>query len=422
MFAFIANIKELVRGIQFYLAVFTIYFWVINQNENDMKAKWTIIWMFFALVSSRAFGETIAVAGFSTIGLHATPEIVNKLARLELVKTEKYSVLDEFDMDEVLEANPEYKECYGKNCLIELGRLLQVDYLMAGSVDGLGNKIVVTCKLLDVKQGTLEKTQTMEFESQEPELQRMMGIVIRELLGITADPITKTSLEFKNEVITSDNVGRINNSGPRMGFSYVATGQLNEFFTRKENQGGLEIQPFMTNIGYQFEGQYVGTENFSALVEFIVNAGGMEQGHFIPSASFLNGFRFGRSGWEFAFGPSLSIRKTSMGFFNEGEYVTQSQWESQKRSEWQSNPDNFDANGAVLHPYVAPDPQIYSRHLDARGRTDVSANWVMAFGRTFRSGALNIPVNIYYSSNKYGGILGASVGFNVNRKKVNINS
>jgi len=45
----------------------------------------------------------------------------------------------------------------------------------------------------------------------------------------------------------------------------------------------------------------------------------------------------------------------------------------------------------------------------------------MAVGRTFQSGALNIPVNIYYSSQKGGGMAGISLGFNVTRKKTNIN-
>jgi hypothetical protein len=41
----------------------------------------------------------------------------------------------------------------------------------------------------------------------------------------------------------------------------------------------------------------------------------------------------------------------------------------------------------------------------------------MAFGRTFRAGALNIPVNIFYSSRGGGGIAGLNVGFNVTKKK-----
>tara|TARA_Y100000385_G_scaffold288456_1_gene355117 strand:+ start:6107 stop:6259 length:153 start_codon:yes stop_codon:yes gene_type:complete len=49
-------------------------------------------------------------------------------------------------------------------------------------------------------------------------------------------------------------------------------------------------------IGYQIEGQYVGTENFSALVEGIFNISGLEQGKLIPTITIFNGFRFGKAG------------------------------------------------------------------------------------------------------------------------------
>jgi hypothetical protein len=52
---------------------------------------------------------------------------------------------------------------------------------------------------------------------------------------------------------------------------------------------------------------------------------------------------------------------------------------------------------------------------------EFNTNWVMAVGRTFRSGALNIPVNLYYSGNKYGQVIGTSVGFNISKQKKAIN-
>jgi hypothetical protein len=48
--------------------------------------------------------------------------------------------------------------------------------------------------------------------------------------------------------------------------------------------------------------------------------------------------------------------------------------------------------------------------------------FLMAFGRTFKAGALNIPVNIFYSSRKGGGIAGVNVGFNVTKNKTTINT
>ena len=258
--------------------------------------------------------QTIAVAPIKTYGVFTTAKIAAKLARLELIKVGKYSVLDEFDMNEI--PNPDsYSECFGKKCLVQYGKALGVDYIMSGNIDGLGNKIVINLKIIDVQSGEIKKTHSMEFDNQETELQRMLGILVQEMHDMTPEPELKKQLEFKNELITSNNVGRVNNSGPRMGAAYTV-GTLNEFFVRPELQGGLEIAPFMTNIGYQFEVQYVGTENFSALFEFIPTVSGLEQGNFLPSVSILNGFRFGKSGWEFAFGPVFGLSKTSSGFID----------------------------------------------------------------------------------------------------------
>jgi len=388
-----------------------------------MKTKIIFLSMMFFFTSNLMFAETIAVANLNSTGLHVTPELAAKMARLELVKLEKYTVLDEFDMSEAMTQNADYSECYGKTCLIEFGQKLKVDYILSGSVIGLGNKIVVTIKLIDVNNKMLKSTKSIEFDNQEAELQRMIGIVIRELHGLPADVQTKAQLEFKNEMITSNNVGRMNNSGPRMGLAYVGFGEMNEFFLRKESMGGLGILPIMTNLGYQFESQYIGTENFSALGELIFNVAGMEQGHFFPSVTLLNGFRFGDAGWEFAFGPSLGVRKTTVGFMDsDGTYYRESEWNTKRYNEWSADPANVDpVTGDVLVPFVETDESVFSRTLDKRGNTEFNASWIMAFGRTFRSGALNIPVNIYYSSNSYGGILGASVGFNVNKSKKSIN-
>ena len=152
--------------------------------------------------------------------------------------------------------------------------------------DGLGNKIVVTVKIIDVRAQSLYKSSVREFDNQELEIQRMIEIVLAEMHGLTVDKVLSDRLAFKNEVITSNNVGKINNSGPRIGGA-VLTGDVAEFATRSTQYGGLGIQTFTSMIGYQIEGQYVGTENFSALVEGIINVSGLEQSQFIPSFSLL---------------------------------------------------------------------------------------------------------------------------------------
>lgn len=355
---------------------------------------------------------TIAVANPNVNGLTVKPESVAKMMRLEAIKLNKYKVYDEYDMADVLKAKEEYRsQCYGQNCLLKLGAELNVNYVMCGSIDGLGNKIALTIKIVDVKNQTLYKSSVKEFDNQETEIQRMIEILLYEMHGFTVDKVIADRLAFKNEVITSNNIGKINNSGPRIGGAALV-GSLNEFATRSTSEGGLDIAPFVSMIGYQFEGQYVGTENFSALVEGIINVSGLEQGKFLPSFTLMNGFRFGKSGWEFAFGPRLSVKHTSNGFFDtdnlysqNGKYFSESDWVK------------YTANNQV----TLNEAYTFEENLDMRGSSKLSTSFVVGFGRTFRAGSLNVPVNLFYTSQKGGGFAGINVGFNVQKSKQPIN-
>jgi len=365
---------------------------------------------------------TIAVANPNVNTLTVRPEAAAKMMRLELIKINKYKVYDEFDMNEVIKANEEYKTgCYGQSCLTKLGNELKVDYVMSGSLDGLGNKIVVTIKIIDVKNQALYKSSVREFDNQETEIQRMIEIVLADMHGITVDKVITDRLAFKNEVITSNNIGKINNSGPRIGFAYL-TGSVNEFATREMKYGGLGIQPFTSMIGYQIEGQYVGTENFSALVEGIINVSGLEQGQFVPSISLLNGFRFGKANWEFAFGPRFGISSTSQGFFDtENEYSSDGRYFSE--SDWNAYviENNNDPSNPVLDPNNPGFDYGFEKNFDRRGEKSLATTFLIAFGRTFQAGALNIPVNLFYSSQRGGGYVGINMGFNVQKSKQPIN-
>lgn len=374
-----------------------------------MKKLLLILVLTFTLNVS--FGQSIAVSMINTYKVKADPSTASAFVRLELIKLGKYSVLDRFDMAEV--SDPEkYDECFAKTCLTEYGRLLKVDYLVSGSIDKISNKIVVSLKLLDIKTGELIKNATHEFTDQEEELQRMVGIVVKKLYGLESDPELVRQLSFNNEVITTSNRNTIKNSGPRIGMAF-AHGTLAEFMTRNEAYGGFGIFPLVSALGYQFEVQYVGTENFSALFEFIPMVLGLEQGKFIPTIGVLNGFRFGKAGWEIGFGPAFGLSKTSTGFFD-GNDVNGAGEFGEKGRYWTTS--DLESEGFDPDAYLEKGYHL-EKHLDSRGDVVFSTRWIIAVGRTFTSGALNVPVNLYHSSQKGGGMIGLSVGFNVTRSK-----
>jgi hypothetical protein len=349
---------------------------------------------------------SIAVALPHLENFNVSREIVAKLIQIELIKLDEYRVYDEFDMKEATDSEERFlTDCYGKNCLIDLGMKLGVDYIVSSSVLVFGGKSVITMKFIEVKTGEIFKSDVREFIEDNKEVQRMMQLMVREMHGIKVHSEDLARIKYDEQPIIKDNVGLVNNNGPRVGYSFF-TGDLAEFASRPEDQGGMDIFPSAALIGYQLEKQYIGTENFSALGEVLFMVSGLEKGYALPSLTLMNGFRFGKAGWEIAFGPGFGIKRTSDGFFDtDGLYGEAGQY-------WRVS--DF-RNSTHYDIELNPEPAYGIRDvLDNRGnRVSLNTRWVMAFGRTFKAGGLNIPVNVFYSSMKNASMIGLSVGFNV---------
>jgi len=182
-------------------------------------------------------------------------------------------------------------------------------------------------------------------------------------------------------------------SGPRFGASYT-TGENGDRMQAPKNVGGFDMYPLNAQIGWQHEIQYLSAGSFQGLFEFIGMIGGLESGKFIPSVTALNGFRFGKQGWEFAIGPSFRVVTKANGYYDNGEWHLEEDW----------NPD------------AGPNTNEIVSRLDSRGNASLSVGLILGAGRTFKSGYLNMPVNVYVSPRKDGWIIGASFGFNILKK------
>lgn len=137
-------------------------------------------------------------------------------------------------------------------------------------------------------------------------------------------------------------------SGPRMGITFLSDGIVGKL----KDDASLNISPVVTQFGWQFEKQFYSTENGpTAVTEWVVLVGGLEQGVVLPSVSWLVGMRT-MKGAEFAIGPNL---------------------------------------------------------------TPVGAALAFAAGMTFRAGALNVPVNVAVVPSKSGVRVSLLAGFNTRR-------
>lgn len=348
--------------------------------------------------SSSEMRETVAILHIDTKGFTIEPEQMGNITRIELEKLDKFDVMDRYDVVYLLEKHEiSPANCYGKICLTELGKELKVDKMLTGNVEVLGEQIVISLRLIDVGTASVVRSQIMEFLNIRQHVQAMIGLTIQKMFDLTINEDLKNKLTQQFDYESSINVpeaDRLNLSGPRMGLT-TFTGDIGSIYQRTEEEGGFDALPLMFQVGYQFEIKYLNQGNFQALFEFIPIITGLDQGRFIPSIVILNGLRSNKSGWEFAFGPTFFMTKEARGYYDEN-------------NNWQ-----------LQHKWLAAEPNPFpiESRFDSRGDFQLDTGFVFAFGKTFKSGRLNIPVNAFFIPNKHGHRFGLSVGYNASRYK-----
>lgn len=99
-----------------------------------------------------------------------------------------------------------------------------------------------------------------------------------------------------------DLVKQLNRTGPRFGFTFLA-GSLTDTLRARHN---IDVSPVVTQFGWQFERQFASVEGGPvALNEWVFLVGGLDQGVFLPSLSWLVGVRFPNQ-FEFGVGPNVT--------------------------------------------------------------------------------------------------------------------
>jgi len=338
--------------------------------------------------------EILAILSIDSRGINAENSSIRDMVQLEAEKANVYSIMDKYDIADLLSKNSiNIEECYGKTCLVEIGKLLKADKMLTGNIEKMGDRIVMTFRIIDVKSELIEQTETGEYLNLPNEIHKMVRISLNNLFSIENDEnLVNMLVDYDTPIVSPKNALRLN--GPRMGVSYT-TGAVAERLQASKSQGGYEMFPLITQFGYQWETQYLSAGSFQALIEIIGLVGGLESGKFIPSISLLNGFRSSINGWEFAFGPTFKLVKTASGYYDENnDWHLEFEWD----------------NSTGENPYEIQELP------DSRGYVKLSTNLVLAVGKTFKSGYLNIPVNVYVVPNKKGTTIGASVGFNINKR------
>jgi hypothetical protein len=314
---------------------------------------------------------------------------ITSMVQLELEKANVYEVLDKYDVSDLIKKNNiDVQASFGKNSLVHIGKLLKADKMLSGSIEKFGDKIILILRMVDVGSETIEKTDVMEYINQQEQMQIMIRLSINNILGIANDRMIVDLLANYDQPITSSKTS-LKLSGPRVGANII-WGPASKRMSAPKNEGGFDMYPVSSMIGYQFEKQYLSSGDFQALFELIPGINSLESGMVVPTLTGLLGFRFNKSGLEFGIGPNIRFVQMA-----EGYYDDEGNWNLGE---------------------TPSDKYVQVRELDSRGEIMASAGMVFAVGKTFRSGYLNLPINLYISPRKTGSIAGITVGFNVAKK------
>ena len=341
-----------------------------------MKTKLSILLVALATSLFAQNVPSVAVLDFDTRGYDEVErhQIIQKLT-LEMINMSGYEVIDKYDVEYISERDQiDFTGCFSRICLKEFGDKLDVDFILTGSMNLLGEKVSTTVRLFDVKKGSFVNSANRNYVDVPKNDLLMAELTLNDMMGIENDPelVRRVTIANDYENILNNPFDRtIVAEGPRMGFGFV-TGNNADILALPYDQGGFNMQiPLMSQFGYQFEKAYITTGNWQALAEIIPLISGLESNRFVPNLTLLNGLRNNNTGWEFAFGPTIDFTRTLDG------------------------------------------------KLDSRGDIAISTALVFSVGKTIKSGEMNFPVNAYFIPPKDGSSFrfGISMGWNASGKK-----
>jgi len=119
----------------------------------------------FAETASQPASWTVAVSELVGKGVtQPEADIITDRLRGELVKTEHFAVMEREQMDLILKEQgfQQSGACTEQSCVVSMGQMLGVKYMVAGTVGNVGKIFVLSLKVIDVSTGEIGLTVSEE--------------------------------------------------------------------------------------------------------------------------------------------------------------------------------------------------------------------------------------------------------------------
>jgi len=160
---------------------------------NFLNLRWLIPIILLSWISGLAQSGTkmrIAVLDFSNTGglsNYETVTLSNRLASM-LVKTDAFIVLERGKMDEILnEQGFQQSGCTTTECAVEVGKMLNVQKMVNGSIGKIGQTYTIDISLIDIKTAQIERSFIRDYKGEIDGLLQIMQDIANQIAGIVKE-------------------------------------------------------------------------------------------------------------------------------------------------------------------------------------------------------------------------------------------
>lgn len=132
--------------------------------------------------------------------------VLSNIVRQEFLKSESYQILDRNNMATILKEQDFIlsENCSGKECAVEVGKLLGVQKMIYGSIGTLGKKYIINLQMVDIETGKIEKIENENHVGAIEDLDASMVKISRRLIG--DEKVVAAEQEY-SLYVTSDPAG-----------------------------------------------------------------------------------------------------------------------------------------------------------------------------------------------------------------------
>ena len=160
----------------------------LNRKKRGGDVRYTFqCWLICVLIiltstflSAQESKLNIAVLDLDPTGISPTnAQFLSDRVRTELFETGKFQVVERGKMNEILnEQGFQQSGCTTLECAVEIGQLLNVKAMVAGSIGKIEDLYSITLRMIDVESGVILRTATRDFEGK---LSEMLTDIIPEV-------------------------------------------------------------------------------------------------------------------------------------------------------------------------------------------------------------------------------------------------